>query len=243
LPRLILDYRGLAKLRSTYTDKLSGIVNPRTGRVHTSYHQGAVATGRISSSDPNLQNIPCAPRKVGASARRSSRPPGWKVMAADYSQIELRIMAHLSGDEGLLRAFQEGGDVHRATAAEVFGVTPEDVTTNQRRAAKAINFGLMYGMSAFGLARQLGVDRGEASDYMARYFSRYPGVRALWKHARAGASRWLRRNHLRPPPVSGKPHLAQSGPAPGRRARRGQRADAGQRRRHHQARDDPWPHG
>ena len=189
LPRLILDYRGLAKLRSTYTDKLSGIVNPRTGRVHTSYHQGAVATGRISSSDPNLQNIPVRTEEGRRIRQAFIAPPGWKVLAADYSQIELRIMAHLSGDEGLLRAFHEGGDVHRATAAEVFGVPPEDITTNQRRAAKAINFGLMYGMSAFGLARQLGVDRGEASDYMARYFSRYPGVRAFMDATRDQAHR------------------------------------------------------
>jgi DNA polymerase I len=189
LPRLILDYRGLAKLRSTYTDKLSGIVNPRTGRVHTSYHQGAVATGRISSSDPNLQNIPVRTEEGRRIRQAFIAPPGWQVMAADYSQIELRIMAHLSGDEGLLRAFHQGGDVHRATAAEVFGVAPEEVSTNQRRAAKAINFGLMYGMSAFGLARQLSVDRGEASDYMARYFSRYPGVRAYMDATREKAHR------------------------------------------------------
>src|SRR5690348_7142241 len=189
LPRLILDYRSLAKLRSTYTDKLSSIVNPRTGRVHTSYHQGSVATGRISSSDPNLQNIPVRTEEGRRIRQAFIAPPGWKVMAADYSQIELRIMAHLSRDEGLLRAFHSGGDVHRATAAEVFGVAPEDITTNQRRAAKAINFGLMYGMSAFGLARQLGVDRGEASDYMGRYFSRYPGVRAFMEATRERAHR------------------------------------------------------
>jgi len=189
LPRLILDYRSLAKLRSTYTDKLSSIVNPRTGRVHTSYHQGSVATGRVSSSDPNLQNIPIRTEEGRRIRQAFIAPPGWKVMAADYSQIELRIMAHLSGDEGLLRAFHAGGDVHRATAAEVFGVAPEDITTNQRRAAKAINFGLMYGMSAFGLARQLSVDRGEASDYMGRYFSRYPGVRAFMDATRDQAHR------------------------------------------------------
>ena len=187
LPRLILDYRGLAKLRSTYTDKLAGIVNPRTGRVHTSYHQGAVATGRISSSDPNLQNIPVRTEEGRRIRQAFVAPPGWRIVAADYSQIELRIMAHLSGDEGLVRAFSEGGDVHRATAAEVFGVPPEEVTSNQRRAAKAINFGLMYGMSAFGLARQLGVDRGEASDYMARYFSRFAGVRAFMDATREQA--------------------------------------------------------
>lgn len=189
LPRLILDYRGLAKLRSTYTEKLAEIVNPRTGRVHTSYHQGAVATGRVSSSDPNLQNIPVRTEEGRRIRQAFIAPPGWKVMAADYSQIELRIMAHLSGDEGLLRAFQEGGDVHRATAAEVFGLPPEEVSANQRRAAKAINFGLMYGMSAFGLARQLGVDRGEASDYMARYFARYPGVHAFMEATREQAHR------------------------------------------------------
>jgi len=189
LPRLILDYRGLAKLRSTYTDKLSAIVNPRTGRVHTSYHQGSVATGRISSSDPNLQNIPVRTEEGRRIRQAFIAPPGWRVMAADYSQIELRIMAHLSGDEGLLKAFHEGGDVHRATAAEVFGLKPEEVSANQRRAAKAINFGLMYGMSAFGLARQLGVDRGEASDYMARYFSRYPGVHAFMEATRERAHR------------------------------------------------------
>jgi DNA polymerase-1 len=189
LPRLILEYRGLAKLRSTYTEKLAEIVNPRTGRVHTSYHQGAVATGRISSNDPNLQNIPVRTEEGRRIRQAFIAPGGWLVMAADYSQIELRIMAHLSGDEGLVRAFQEGGDIHRATAAEVFGLAPEAVSSNQRRAAKAINFGLMYGMSAFGLARQLGVDRGEASDYMARYFSRYPGVHAFMEATRERAHR------------------------------------------------------
>ncbi len=189
LPRLILDYRSLAKLRSTYTDKLSGIVNPRTGRVHTSYHQGSVATGRISSSEPNLQNIPVRTEEGRRIRQAFIAPPGWQVLAADYSQIELRIMAHLSGDAGLLKAFREGGDVHRATAAEVFGLAPEAVSTSQRRAAKAINFGLMYGMSAFGLARQLGVDRGEAGDYMARYFARYPGVRAFMDATREQAHR------------------------------------------------------
>ncbi|RUL70198.1 DNA polymerase I [Dyella choica] len=189
LPRLILDYRGLAKLRSTYTEKLAEIVNPRTGRVHTSYHQGAVATGRISSTDPNLQNIPVRTEEGRRIRQAFIAPEGWQVMAADYSQIELRIMAHLSGDEGLLRAFHAGDDIHRATAAEVFGLEPEAVSSNQRRAAKAINFGLMYGMSAFGLARQLGIDRGEASDYMARYFSRYPGVHAFMDATREQAHR------------------------------------------------------
>jgi DNA polymerase I len=189
LPRLILDYRGLAKLRSTYTDKLASMVNPRTGRVHTCYHQASVATGRISSSDPNLQNIPVRTDEGRRIRAAFVAPPGWVVMAADYSQIELRIMAHLSGDDALLRAFRHGGDVHRATAAEVFGIAPQDITLNQRRAAKAINFGLMYGMSAFGLARQLGIDRGEASDYMARYFSRFAGVRTFMDATREQAHR------------------------------------------------------
>jgi DNA polymerase-1 len=189
LPQLILSYRALAKLRSTYTDKLSQIVNPRTGRVHTSYHQGSVATGRISSSDPNLQNIPVRTEEGRRIRQAFVAPPGWVVLAADYSQIELRIMAHLSGDEGLGRAFREGADVHRATAAEVFGLQPAEVSANQRRAAKAINFGLMYGMSAFGLARQLGIDRGEAGEYMARYFARYPDVRAFMDSTRTQAHR------------------------------------------------------
>ncbi|HMH67856.1 MAG TPA: DNA polymerase I [Pinirhizobacter sp.] len=189
LPRVLLEYRGLAKLRSTYTDKLAGIVNERTGRVHTSYHQAVAATGRLSSSDPNLQNIPIRTEEGRRIRRAFIAPPGWKIMAADYSQIELRIMAHLSGDEGLLRALSNGGDVHRATAAEVFGIPPEEITANQRSAAKAINFGLMYGMSAFGLARQLSIDRGEASDYMARYFARYPGVRDFMEATRSQAHR------------------------------------------------------
>ncbi len=187
LPRLILDYRGLAKLRSTYTDKLPEMVNPGTGRVHTSYHQAVAATGRLSSSDPNLQNIPVRTEEGRRIRQAFVAPDGWVVMAADYSQIELRIMAHLSGDEGLLKAFKEGADIHRATAAEVFGVKPDDVEPNQRRAAKAINFGLMYGMSAFGLARNLGIDRGEASDYIATYFARYPGVREFMDRTREKA--------------------------------------------------------
>ncbi len=189
LPRVILDYRGLAKLRSTYTEKLAEIVNPRTGRVHTSYGQATAATGRLSSSDPNLQNIPIRTEEGRKIRQAFVAPSGWKVVAADYSQIELRIMAHLSGDAGLLAAFHGNQDVHRATAAEVFGLPPSEVDANQRRAAKAINFGLMYGMSAFGLARQLGVPRGEAQDYMARYFARYPGVATFMEETREQARR------------------------------------------------------
>jgi DNA polymerase I len=187
LPRLILDYRGLAKLRSTYTDKLPDMVNPTTGRVHTSYHQAGAATGRLSSNDPNLQNIPIRTEDGRRIRKAFVAPAGRRIVACDYSQIELRIMAHLSEDPNLLKAFTSGQDVHRATAAEVFGATVDTVTGDQRRAAKAINFGLMYGMSAFGLARQLGIGRGEAQDYIALYFSRYPGVRDFMERVRQQA--------------------------------------------------------
>ncbi|HCX86748.1 MAG TPA: DNA polymerase I [Gammaproteobacteria bacterium] len=185
LPRLVLEHRGLSKLRSTYTEKLPTLVNPDTGRVHTSYHQAAVATGRLSSSDPNLQNIPVRTAE-GRRIREAFVPaPGMQLIAADYSQIELRIMAHLSADEGLLGAFEKEEDVHRATAAEVFGAAVEEVSADQRRSAKAINFGLIYGMSAFGLARQLGIERGQAQEYIDRYFERYPGVRTFMDTIRA----------------------------------------------------------
>ncbi len=187
LPRVILEYRGLAKLRSTYTEKLPEMVNPDTGRVHTSYHQAGAATGRLSSSDPNLQNIPIRSEEGRRIRTAFVAPPGRKLVACDYSQIELRIMAHLSEDPALLRAFAEGADIHRATAAEVFGKSIEAVSSNERRAAKAINFGLIYGMGAFGLARQLGIGRGEAQDYIALYFSRYPGVRDYMERTRQQA--------------------------------------------------------
>ena len=189
LPRLILDYRGAAKLANTYTEKLPEQINPRTGRVHTSFHQATAQTGRLSSTDPNLQNIPIRTEDGRRIRSAFIAAPGFVLVAADYSQIELRIMAHLSGDEGLLRAFRDGVDVHRATAAEVFGVAADDVSSDQRRAAKAINFGLMYGMSAFGLAKQIGVGRGEAQDYVNRYFNRYPGVRAFMDDIRERARR------------------------------------------------------
>ena len=176
LPKVILEYRGLSKLKSTYTDKLPLQINPATGRIHTSYHQAVTATGRLSSSDPNLQNIPIRTQEGRRVRQAFIAPKGYKLVAADYSQIELRIMAHLSQDAGLLSAFSQGLDVHKATAAEVFGVDPEQVTTDQRRSAKAINFGLIYGMSAFGLARQIKVDRKTAQGYIDRYFERYPGV-------------------------------------------------------------------
>ncbi|HET6436305.1 MAG TPA: DNA polymerase I [Xanthomonadaceae bacterium] len=187
LPRVILDYRGMAKLRGTYTDKLPGMVNPGTGRVHTSYHQAGAATGRLSSNDPNLQNIPIRTEDGRRIRKAFVAPEGRRLLAADYSQIELRIMAHLSEDPALLRAFSSGVDIHRATAAEVMGKPLEAVEPNERRAAKAINFGLMYGMSAFGLARQLGISRGEAQDYIALYFSRYPGVRDFMERTRQQA--------------------------------------------------------
>ncbi|MDX1635308.1 MAG: DNA polymerase I [Marinobacter sp.] len=176
LPRLILEHRSLSKLKSTYTDRLPEMINHRTGRVHTSYHQAVTATGRLSSSEPNLQNIPIRSEQGRRIRQAFVAPEGHKLMAADYSQIELRIMAHLSGDKGLLGAFEKGEDIHRATAAEVFGVGVAAVSGDQRRSAKAINFGLIYGMSAFGLARQLGVERKIAQEYIDRYFERYPGV-------------------------------------------------------------------
>ena len=176
LPKLLLEHRSLSKLKSTYTDKLPDMINARTGRVHTSYHQAVAATGRLSSSDPNLQNIPIRTQEGRRIRQAFIAPPGYRIVAADYSQIELRIMAHLSADPGLLTAFQSGLDVHRATAAEVFEVGLEEVSGDQRRKAKAINFGLIYGMSAFGLARQLHLGRGEAQQYIDRYFERYPGV-------------------------------------------------------------------
>ena len=176
LPAVLIEHRGLAKLKSTYTDKLPEMVDTRTGRVHTSYHQAVTATGRLSSSDPNLQNIPIRTQEGRRIRQAFIAPEGRKIVAADYSQIELRIMAHLSSDAGLLHAFANELDVHSATAAEVFDVSLGDVTTDQRRKAKAINFGLIYGMSAFGLAKQIGVARGEAQEYIDRYFARYPGV-------------------------------------------------------------------
>ena len=187
LPRLLMEHRGLAKLKSTYTDKLPLMIKPQTGRVHTSYHQAVAATGRLSSTDPNLQNIPVR-NEQGRRIRQAFIPSaGYKLVAADYSQIELRIMAHLSGDQGLLTAFAEGKDIHKATAAEVFDVALEAVTTDMRRSAKAINFGLIYGMSAFGLAKQLGIGRAEAQKYMDLYFERYPGVLEYMERTRQQA--------------------------------------------------------
>ncbi|MDZ5736910.1 DNA polymerase I [Pseudomonas asiatica] len=188
LPEVLMQYRSLSKLKSTYTDKLPGQINPRTGRIHTSYQQAVAATGRLSSSDPNLQNIPIRTAEGRRIRQAFVASPGYKLLAADYSQIELRIMAHLAKDEGLLHAFRNNLDVHRATAAEVFGVALEDVTTDQRRSAKAINFGLIYGMSAFGLAKQIGVDRKQSQDYIDRYFARYPGVLAYMERTRAQAA-------------------------------------------------------
>ncbi|MFP1889794.1 DNA polymerase I [Lonsdalea quercina] len=190
LPKLILEYRGLAKLKSTYTDKLPLMINPLTGRVHTSYHQAVTATGRLSSSDPNLQNIPVRNEEGRRIRQAFIAREGYSIVAADYSQIELRIMAHLSRDAGLLRAFSEGLDIHRATAAEVFG-SPLDldkVTSEQRRSAKAINFGLIYGMSAFGLSRQLNIPRNESQKYMNLYFERYPGVQEYMERTREQAA-------------------------------------------------------
>ena len=187
LPKAILEYRALAKLKSTYTDKLPAEINPRTGRIHTSYHQAVAATGRLSSSDPNLQNIPIRTPEGRRIRQAFVAPAGYKLLAADYSQIELRIMAHLSADAGLLEAFAADIDIHRATAAEVFGVDPADVSDDERRSAKAINFGLIYGMSAFGLGRQLGIGRKQAQEYVDLYFSRYPGVKNYMDRTRERA--------------------------------------------------------
>ncbi len=184
LPKLVLQYRGLAKLKSTYTDKLPEQISPRTGRIHTSYHQAVAATGRLSSMDPNLQNIPIRTPEGRRIRQAFIAPPGCVLLAADYSQIELRIMAHLSGDAGLLQAFAEDRDVHQATAAEVFGTPLAQVTSDQRRSAKAINFGLIYGMSAFGLAKQLGIGRNDAQTYVNLYFERYPGVKRYMDETR-----------------------------------------------------------
>ncbi len=184
LPQLILEHRALSKLKSTYTDRLPELVHPKTGRIHTSYHQAVAATGRLSSSNPNLQNIPVR-TEAGRRIRQAFiAPPGCKLVAADYSQIELRILAHLSGDERLIEAFRDGLDIHRATAAEIFGVALDQVDGDQRRSAKAINFGLIYGMSSFGLARQIGVTRNAAQEYMDRYFARYPGVQRFMEETR-----------------------------------------------------------
>ena len=187
LPQVIMQYRTVSKLKSTYTDRLPEQINPRTGRIHTSYHQAVTATGRLSSSDPNLQNIPIRSAEGRRIRQAFIAPAGYKLMAADYSQIELRIMAHLAQDEGLLHAFRHGLDVHKATAAEVFGVELDAVSADQRRSAKAINFGLIYGMSAFGLAKQIDVDRKQAQAYIDRYFTRYPGVLAYMERTRAQA--------------------------------------------------------
>ena len=188
LPKVILEHRGLAKLKSTYTDKLPVMINPVTGRIHTSYHQAGTATGRLSSSDPNLQNIPIRTAEGRRVRQAFIAKPGCVLVAADYSQVELRIMAHLSEDPSLLAAFNAGQDIHRATAAEVFAVEPEAVTTEQRRSAKAINFGLIYGMSAFGLARQLGINRKQAAEYIELYFARYPGVQNYMNNIRYTAA-------------------------------------------------------
>ena len=187
LPQVIMQHRTLSKLKSTYTDRLPEQINPRTGRIHTSYHQAVTATGRLSSSDPNLQNIPIRTAEGRRIRQAFIAPAGYRIMAADYSQIELRIMAHLAQDEGLLDAFRQGLDVHRATASEVFGTPLEQVSAEQRRSAKAINFGLIYGMSAFGLGRQLHLGRKQAQEYIDLYFARYPGVRRYMDSTRASA--------------------------------------------------------
>ncbi|MGD9953773.1 MAG: DNA polymerase, partial [Burkholderiales bacterium] len=187
LPKLLLEYRALAKLKSTYTDKLPKMIDARTGRVHTTYSQAVAVTGRLASNDPNLQNIPIRTPQGRRIREAFVAPPGCRIVSADYSQIELRIMAHLSGDAGLRQAFAHGHDVHRATAAEVFGRPQDEVTPDERRTAKVINFGLIYGMSAFGLAQNLGIERATAQAYIDSYFSRYPGVKRYMDDTREKA--------------------------------------------------------
>jgi len=187
LPKVLLEHRGLAKLKSTYTDKLPKMVNPNTGRVHTNYAQAVAITGRLASNDPNLQNIPVRTGEGRRIREAFVAPPGSVIVSADYSQIELRIMAHISGDEAMLRAFAEGVDIHRATAAEIFGVAPDEVDSEQRRYAKVINFGLIYGMSAFGLAQNLQIERAAAANYIDRYFARFAGVKQYMDETRLAA--------------------------------------------------------
>ncbi len=230
LPKLLLEYRSLSKLKSTYTDKLPDMINPHTGRVHTSYHQAVAATGRLSSSDPNLQNIPIRTEEGRRIRQAFIAPEGYRIVAADYSQIELRIMAHLSGDDGLLNAFSEGLDVHRATASEVFEVGLEEVSGDQRRKAKAINFGLIYGMSAFGLAKQLHLGRNEAQQYIDRYFERYPGVAEYMDRTRALAKEQGYVETL----FGRRLYLPEINARAGGGAHGNQRADAGYGRGHHQ---------
>jgi DNA polymerase-1 len=239
LPAKILEHRGLSKLKGTYTDKLGQLANPRTGRVHTHYAQAVAVTGRLSSNDPNLQNIPIRTPEGRRVREAFVAPAGSVIASADYSQIELRIMAHISGDESLLRAFTEGIDVHRATAAEVFGSTPDQVSSEQRRYAKVINFGLIYGMSSFGLAKNLGIETKAAASYIERYFARYPGVKAYMDETKAlRQGTGLCGDRVRPAPVPARDQLAQR-PAPRRRRARGhQRADAG-----HRGRPDQAQHG
>jgi DNA polymerase-1 len=189
LPKILLEHRGLSKLKSTYTDKLPRMVNAKTGRVHTNYAQAVAVTGRLSSNEPNLQNIPVRTAEGRRIREAFIAPPGSKIVSADYSQIELRIMAHISGDPSLMRSFAEGEDVHRATASEIFGVTPIEVSSDQRRIAKVINFGLIYGMSAFGLASNIGISRDAAKLYIDRYFQRYPGVANYMDETRSKAKR------------------------------------------------------
>ena len=237
LPKMLLEHRSLAKLKGTYTDKLPKMVNAATGRVHTNFSQATAVTGRLSSNDPNLQNIPV---RTGEGRRIRSAfiaAPGCKIVSADYSQIELRIMAHLSDDARLLQAFANGEDIHRATAGEIFGITPLEVASEQRRAAKVINFGLIYGMSAFGLARELGLERSAAQAYMDRYFTRYPGVAQYMEETRtARARQGVRRNRVRSPPVAARDQVQQCRAPQGAEARRHQCAHAGHRRRPDQTR-------
>ena len=239
LPKVLLEHRAFSKLKSTYTDKLPQMVNARTGRVHTTFAQATAVTGRLASADPNLQNIPVRTEEGRRIREAFVAPPAHAIVSADYSQIELRIMAHLSGDDALVRAFEAGEDIHRATAGEIFGVPPKDVTADQRRYIKAVNFGLIYGMGAFGLAQQLGIERGAAQQFIEKYFQRYPGRRSVHAaHARVRARARLRRDGVRPAPVAHRHQGRRRPAARGGGARRDQRADAGHGGRPRQAGDD-----
>jgi hypothetical protein len=238
LPKLLLEHRALSKLKSTYTDKLPQRVDRATGRVHTTYSQATAVTGRLASADPNLQNIPVRTAEGRRIREAFIAPPGHVLVSADYSQIELRIMAHLSQDPALTKAFHEGADIHRATAAEIFAVPLQEVTAEQRRYIKAVNFGLIYGMGAFGLATQLGIERAAAQQFIERYFARYPGVAEYMQRTRARPRPGLRRDGVRAAALAARHQGRRRAAARRRRAGGDQRADAGNGRRSRQAGDD-----
>ncbi len=240
IAKKVLAWRTLSKLRGTYTDALPTYVNPQTGRVHTSYAMASTSTGRLSSNDPNLQNIPIRTEEGRKIRTAFIAPKGSKLVSADYSQIELRLLAHIADIPALRKAFSDGTDIHAMTASEIFGVPVKGMPPEVRRRAKAINFGIIYGISAFGLANQLGIARGEADDYIKKYFTRFPGIRDYMETTKAVRTRSrLCRNPVRAARAYPRNQIHQSGHARRGRARRHQRADSGHRRRHHPPRHDP----